>query len=368
VSVVSSTLAPGAHADLQTTIDTPSGLTFDQVMVSSPPGSGVASDAQIADGTIVGRLDSDSTTNAITGAQCDVHVSFTAPIRKQTAAVNAPDYPAYLRTVAPGPHRLRLVADVSPSPQIPIFVNYLFDIDPLTNGVVLHTVIGDPTASSPLQTCTPQKSTNTLFGLTPSGAPLFTSPNTEPPRVLTFVFTSRPDAQGVRHTETVRATATVGTIRSETPPTPEGPRRPENLQLVFLRPTVRLTWEEPDFTQFFAIRVVTPGSAAPAMFTVLADARSFDLPPAFVPLCGGPKFVYGVAAVVTAGTSGFTEISAPDACVQPTDQRPPAGVLFPDTGNGSASDGSVWASAWSMILAALGVALSAGAALTHRRS
>ncbi len=212
VSVIASSLAPGAHADLQTTIDTPSGLMFDQVAVFSPPGSSVASDAQITDGTIVGRLDSDSTTNAITGAACDVRVSFSVPIRKETADVSAANYPGYLRTILPGPHRLRLVADVSPSPQIPIFVNYLFDIDPLTNGVVLHTVVGDPTSPSPLQTCTPERSTNTLFGVTPSGVPLFTSPSTPPPRVLTFVFTSRPDAQGMRHTQTVRTTATAGNV------------------------------------------------------------------------------------------------------------------------------------------------------------
>ncbi len=214
VSVVVSTAAAGAHPDLQTTIDTPAGLTFQQVTITSPAGSGVAADADIADGTIVGRLDAKSTTNGGAGAACGTPVSFTVPIRKETADVGSPAYPGYLRIVAPGTHRLRLVADVSPSPQVPILVNYLFDIDPATNATVMRAVVGDPTAAPTTFTfCTPQTSMSTLFGVTPSGAPLLTSPAVPGARAFTFAFTSSPDASGVRYTQTVQATATVGPVQ-----------------------------------------------------------------------------------------------------------------------------------------------------------
>ncbi len=214
VSVVISTAAAGAHPDLQTTIGTPAGLTFEQVTITSPPGSSVAADATIPDGTIVGRLDARSTTNAGSGTVCGTPVSFTVPIRKATADVSSPAYPAYLRTVAPGAHRLRLVADVSPWPSIPILINYLFDIDPATNATVMHAVVGDPTAApTTFKFCTPQTSTNTLFGVTPSGAPLLTSPAAAGARTFTFAFTSSPDAQGVRYTQTAQATATVGPMQ-----------------------------------------------------------------------------------------------------------------------------------------------------------
>ncbi|MDE3094994.1 MAG: hypothetical protein KGK07_03225 [Chloroflexota bacterium] len=214
VSVVVSTAAAGAHPDLRTTIGTPTGLAFQQVTITSPAGGSVAADADIADGTIVGRLDAKSTTNGGAGAACSTPVSFTVPNRKETANVASPEYPAYLRTVAPGAHRLRLVADVSPSPHVPLLVNYLFDIDPATNAAVMRAVVGDPTAAPTTFTfCTPQTSTTTLFGVTPSGAPLLTSPAVPGARTFAFAFTSSPDANGVRYTQTVQATATVGPVQ-----------------------------------------------------------------------------------------------------------------------------------------------------------
>ncbi|MHB8685324.1 MAG: hypothetical protein ACYC9X_13490, partial [Dehalococcoidia bacterium] len=49
--------------------------------------------------------------------------------------------------------------------------------------------------------------------VTPSGAPLLTSPAAAGARTFTFAFTSSPDAQGVRYTQTVQATATVGPMQ-----------------------------------------------------------------------------------------------------------------------------------------------------------
>ncbi len=127
VSVSLSSATPGGHPDLQTIFEAPTGAGFDEVRIVSPPGSGIASDADIPDGAVVGRLDAEATTNAITLPECNSYVAFTVPIREATTDLSSDSYPAYLRTLAPGPHRLRFVADVSPSPSIPILINYLFE-------------------------------------------------------------------------------------------------------------------------------------------------------------------------------------------------------------------------------------------------
>lgn len=212
VTVSMSSATPGGHPDQQTTFDVPTGPGFDQVRIVSPPGSSVAADADIPDGTIVGRLDAEATTNAITLPACTSHVVFTVPIRKERADETAASYPAYLRTLAPGPHRLRLVADVSPAPTIPILINYLFDVDPASKSLVTTVIIGDPTnPPQQFKSCTPQKSTNTLFGVTPAGTPLLTAPDPLPqPKIaFEFSFTSRPDANGKRDVQNVEAFASV---------------------------------------------------------------------------------------------------------------------------------------------------------------
>jgi hypothetical protein len=224
VSVIVSSAAPGGNPDLQTRIDFRSGNPFDRIQVRGPAGSSVAQDADLPNGLIVGRLDAEATTNALTRATCDQHVTFTVPITKAPANPVDPLYPAFLRTLAPGKHRLRLVADVSPSPQVPLMLNYLLDIDPTSNGVVMRVFIGDPDhPATQLKTCPPGGSTNTLFGMTPLGVPLLTAPAAvaDPHFPLRFEF-SRLDAAGVRHTQKVSVESD---IRPAAPPPPPPPQQ-----------------------------------------------------------------------------------------------------------------------------------------------
>ena len=111
-----------------------------------------------------------------------------------------------------------LVADVSPSPAAQILINYLFDIDPITTSPILQVFVGDPDNPPPgFVACPPSMSRNTLFGLTPDGTPLITSPDPLPDELqpFRFEFTSRPDANGERHTQVVEATAQVAAIDLE---------------------------------------------------------------------------------------------------------------------------------------------------------
>ena len=220
VSVILSSAAPGGHPDLQTRIAVRSGNPFDQIQVLGPPGSSVAQDADLPNDLVVGRLDAEATTNALTRPACDQHVAFTVPIRKATANPDDSSYPPFLKRLAPGKHRLRLIADVSPSPQVPVVLNYLLDVDPVSNGVVLRVFVGDPDhPATQLKTCAPGKSTNTLFGITPIHVPLLTVPAVVADARFLFTFEfSRPDAAGVRHTRKVSVMSSISAA--------DGPPRP----------------------------------------------------------------------------------------------------------------------------------------------
>ncbi len=211
VNVYLSTGEPGGHPDLQVVIDQPSGLGFDQVKISGPPNGSVASDAEIPNFSIIGRLDASATTNAIVLPQCGTRVTFSVPIRKVSADPTSPGYPSFLNTLAPGKHRLRLIADVSPSASVSVVLTYLLDIDPATQSVVARIFVGDPTRPpAQFQSCTPQSSVNTLFGVAPNGAPFLTAPPTgSAPFPFTFSFTSKPDGTGARYTQQVNASAGV---------------------------------------------------------------------------------------------------------------------------------------------------------------
>ncbi len=381
VTVTLSEQVAGGHPTLQTIVDTPSGAGFDEVQVAAPPGSSIAPDAQIPDGTIVGRLDAEATTNAITAPQCNIPVTFSVPIREATTDTTAADYPPYLRTLAPGTHRTRLVADVSPSPEIPILVTYLIDINPLSKSLVSRIFVGDPAhPPSGFRSCTPGRSVITLFGTMPNGEPLFTAPNPlpQPKLAFQFTFTSRADAAGIRHTQRVDVVAAVAptdrqplappSVGRASPPVPEGPPAPSGLRLVVVGPTLRLIWQHSDraneATQGFhvRVRVMNEFGQTAVLYTVDATARAFDLPAEFAPRCGGSDFVYGVDAFVTAGDSPFTEIPAPSpTCVR---DRPPDSVLrLPLTGGGAAlRAGRNRSGTVALVLAAVGMSFLAAAA------
>ncbi len=104
---------------------------------------------------------------------------------------------------------------------MPVIINYLFDIDPVSKRVVLRVFVGDPDHHAPqLKTCAPGSSTNTLFGITPIQTPLFTTPAvvTDPHFSFTFEF-SRPSAAGVRHTQRVSVESDIRAV--DGPPTPD---------------------------------------------------------------------------------------------------------------------------------------------------
>ena len=221
VHVYISSGAAGGHPDLQVVLDQQTGLGFDQLKIVGPGHGSVAKDADIPDETVVGRLDADATTNAIVLPQCNFRVAFTVPIRKVSADLASPGYPAFLNTIAPGKHRLRLIADVSPSPAVPLVITYLLDLDPTTQSTVAHIFVGDPThPPAQFQACTPSSSVNTLFGVAPNGAALFTAPSTGVSSLpFSFTFTSKPDAAGVRYTQQVGVSAQVrATDREPLPP------------------------------------------------------------------------------------------------------------------------------------------------------
>jgi hypothetical protein len=220
VSVTVSSAAPGGHPDLQTRIAIRSGNPFDQLQVLGPSGASVAQDADLPNDLIVGRLDAEATTNALTRPSCDQHVTFTVPIRKAAANPDDSSYPSFLKTLAPGKHRLRLIADVSPSPQVPVIINYLLDLDPASKRLVLRVFVGDPDhPAAQLKTCAPANSTNTLFGITSIQTPLLTAPAVviDPHFSFTFEF-SRPNAAGVRNTQKVSVESDIRAV--DGPPTP----------------------------------------------------------------------------------------------------------------------------------------------------
>jgi len=295
VSVTVSNLTANGHPDVRTEIDVPTAAGFDLLRIDSPDGTKIASDHDISDGTIVGRLDGEATTNAITLPACDLHVAFSVPILEATTDRASPDYPAYLNDLAPGQHQLRLVADVSPSPHIPILINYLFDVeapsgpiinDPSVGHVVSRVIVGNPLdPPEQFRSCTPQRSVNTLFGVTPDGVPLLTAgptPFDEPLR-FTFDFTSRADEQGERHEQLVEVLA-----QTISPPDDAGHGlHPAPTDLRVTRNSAGalvLSWRYEVRDGAFQVDVISASSGTPASFAVYGSL-SAEIPPELLPAC-----------------------------------------------------------------------------------
>lgn len=339
VTVTLSNREPGRHPTLQTVIQLDAGATFDQVTVVSPPGSGIASDEDIPDGTIVGRLDGEAMTNAIVRPSCDVLSTFAVAIREATTNLASPDYPAYLSELAPGKHRLRLVADVSPSAEVPVLINYLSDIEPATGSVVSHIIVGNPLAPpQQFRTCTPVKSTTTVFGTTPQGTSLLTNadPIPEPQQPFEYTFTSRPDDDGHRHSQAISVLAREEEVLTE--PIVELPPPPANLRLTLLGSTGRLEWDYDAPADQFEIDVTltdAAGSNAAYPTFVSGDVREFEFGEQFVPRCGGPLIRYSVQAYRADVFSLVEEIGPFSGCVEGPDNPPPDVIRAPNAGTGS---------------------------------
>ncbi|MBI5285698.1 MAG: hypothetical protein HY874_11445 [Chloroflexi bacterium] len=387
VSVSLSSATPGGHPDLQTIFEAPTGAGFDQIRIVSPAGSGIASDGDIPDGTVVGRLDAEATTNAITLPECSSHVAFTVPIREATSDVSSESYPAYLRVLAPGPHRLRLVADVSPSPSIPILINYLFDVEPVSKSIVGTVFVGDP-ADPPEQfrSCTPQMSTNTLFGMTPAGTPLFTSPDPLPqPKVaFQYTFTSRADANGERHVQHVEAFASVVPTDRQPLVEPVIPSSPGGgaaagsgirLSEVTDGGGFYVYWDNPAGVEAFdvALTVETPGEPVRTRALRVTGAAGFDVPRDLLPACPGTLDTRMPEVTITVSVAPATQSGTSPTVEQRFGPRPGCAVpaiasriVAPDAGSGPASRGRRAPIGW---LGAAGIAMMvSGVALRRPRA
>lgn len=295
VSVTISNLTPNGHPDLRTEIDIPTGPGFDLLRVDSPHGSRIAADADIPDGTIVGRLDAEATTNAFTRPACDLHVAFSVPITEATTDPASPEYPEYLNDLAPGQHQLRLVANVSPSADTPISINYLFDIeapsgpiinDPSVGHIVSRVIVGNPLdPPEQFRSCTPQRSINTLYGKTPDGTALLTAGPTpfDGPLLFTFDFTSRPDDDGGRHDTRVEVLA--GTISPPDDfviglaPAPTDVRVSRTRQGALV-----LSWNYPVSDGAFQVDVIKGSDGTPYQLTVYSSL-SVEIPAELLPVC-----------------------------------------------------------------------------------
>jgi hypothetical protein len=323
VRVVLSERVAGGHPDQQTIIDVPIGLGFDQLRLLAPAGSTIAADGDIPDGTPVGRLDAVATTNAIVRPDCDVTVGYTVPIVEATTDITAPDYPAYLRRLAPGAHRIRFVADVSPSPELPILINYLVDFNRIAQSLVTQVFVGDPDNPVPgFRACAPQSSRNTIFGITPDGTPLLTAadPLPDDPQPFRFTFTSRPDADGTRYTRDVEAFAEFSPAGVERvgAPIPQ----PQDLRLTLLGSSGRLDWQYDAPADQFEVSVTftqADGQRYTESRGIGGDARSFELDPWFVPRCGDPVITYGVQAQYLGRLSLVEGIGPFDGCARAAD-------------------------------------------------
>jgi hypothetical protein len=335
--VTISLLEPGGHPDLQTTIELASGEPFEHVEAVGPPKSGIATDAEIPDGTVVGRLDAVSTTNALAGPDCNVTVPFSVPLIEASTSPTAPDYPAFLKARAPGQHRLRFVADVSPNAANPVIINYVFDLESTSGSVVSQIFVGDPTNPPPdLITCTPLQSVVTIFGTLEDGTPVLTSPDPLPAERLPFryTFTSRPDDDGHRHTRTVEARSVVARIegRPSPQPTPGVPvdpiptiPAPANLRLEPPRPTGEaiLRWDPVPGFEIYQLEIIRDGGQS-GIGT--APPVGVPLPPEAQPSCTeGVTFRVSVY-LPGAGGAGVAELYAPP--------RDCTGIVAPDTGFG----------------------------------
>lgn len=183
VSVVISDDAPGSHPDITTTIEASTGAYVSQVRVLTPAGGGIASDADVQDGTEVGWISGFTTIPAADGS-CSQRYTFEVPLMKETADASA--FPPFLQQLAPGPHRIRFAADVAGTP-----VNIIVDEVVISGEPRLQTTtyIGDPAHVGP--GCAPFRSRVILHGMAGTFLPITTAPPTPGPRVYDFTLTSR---------------------------------------------------------------------------------------------------------------------------------------------------------------------------------
>jgi hypothetical protein len=341
VTVTISNLTPNGHPDVRTEIDVPIGAGFDMLHIDSPDGTTIASDADITDGTIVGRLDAEATTNAITLPACDLHVAFSVPIQEATTDRTSPAYPSYLNDLAPGQHQLRLVADVSPSPDIPILINYLFDVeapsgpiinDPSVGHVVSRVIVGNPLdPPEQFRSCTPQRSVNTLFGMTPDGVPLLTAGPTpfDGPLRFTFDFTSREDENGERHEQRVEVVALTLSPPDDCcyglHPAPTDLRVTRNAAGALV-----LSWHYDLSDGAFQVDVINASRGTRSSLTAY-ESLSTEIPPELLPLCPSEEQVTLRVMRISVAGAELAEIT-----VNPCNIALGADIIFaPSAGHGA---------------------------------
>lgn len=202
VSVAISDDAAGSHPDIAITIDIASGPLVGSVRTLTAAGGGIAASADLPDGIIVGWISGYSTIVAGDGT-CSARFMFEAPLVSASAATA--DFPPFLQQLAPGVHRLRMVADVGGTP-----VNMVVDEVEVAGVPRLQTTtyIGDP-GQPPPPNCAPFRSRVILGGMAAADLPLTTAPPTPGPRIYEFALTSRADAPGRQQTVERRETAAV---------------------------------------------------------------------------------------------------------------------------------------------------------------
>ena len=200
VSVIVSDDTPGSHPDITTTIEAQGGPALAQVEVLTPAGGGIASDADIPDGVIVGWVAGFATIPAADGS-CTQRYVFEVPLLKQSADVTT--FPDFLRELAPGPHHIRFAADIAGTP-----VNIIVDDVVVEGEPRLQTTsyIGDP--AQPSANCGAYRSRVILSGMASPSMPVTSAPPSSGPRVYNFTLTAR-DGEVAERT----ATASVAALR-----------------------------------------------------------------------------------------------------------------------------------------------------------
>ena len=178
---------PDSHPDITTTIDLPEGAPLLRTETLTPPGGGIHRWGDFPEGTVIGWIGGFSTIPGPDGV-CNQRFLFN-DIPLVEANPDPATFPAYLRELAPGPHRVRYTADAPGTP-----VNIIID-EVVVDGVQrlrATSYIGDP--AQPATGCAPFRSRIFMSGdlrTTPPPPPVGTAPPTAGPRVYDFKFTSR---------------------------------------------------------------------------------------------------------------------------------------------------------------------------------